>query len=308
MVDVYLWLYHIDLWPEFYDLLSPIKNRIVLHLGLCEETSLASNIETDVKNNFPSFQINYHKNVGGDILPFLSDFANNMNKQSFFIKIHSKKSKLMSKIEWRHVLLHSLLGNGGKNFDYNYTYMTKYNKIGLISHANLLLNNKEFLNFSKINEILQYYEWPKPPINKRKFAAGTMFMARSDLYHKFINTQSLSYLKPRLETEKGYVIDYKEGKYCHSIERIFGYISQYNGYKIASTKYPNIRIINTKSTTKKLHLSMAYDNFVFLEEDLSVHGRLLQRDANSFTIEWHHLSESTIRNYKKLNNRSYIGH
>jgi hypothetical protein len=306
MVDVYLWLYHTDLWNEFCGVLSPIKEDIVLHLGLCHDTQ-SKEIISLAELEFPNLHISHHANAGADILPFITDFTNNPCKQDIFLKIHSKKSRLMNKIDWRKILLHSLIGNNGNNFHTNIRRIKTNKKIGLISHRGLLFNNQEGPNSSKIDEILQYYQISKNSIIKKVFAAGTMFIGNSSLYSNILNQDSINYLDPLLSKEMGYVTDTTGAKYSHSLERIFGYICEYYNFTIDSAKYQTIRVINTKSPTNKLHLSITNSGYVFLEEDITVNGRLLHKSDDSFTIIWHHLAKTTTRKYIRITDNTYVG-
>lgn len=307
MVDVYLWLYHTDLWPEFYDILYPIKDRIVLHLALCLDNSL-ENIVTNTQAHFPHNHITYHRNAGGDILPFLTDFSNNANKQPLFIKIHTKKSKLLNRIQWRNILLNAIIGPDGRNFDNNRNYLSSTFHVGLLTHKGLLLSNQEGSNSKKINEILDYYNISTNAITRKTFAAGTMFMAKSEIYSSFFSPQSLPYLTRLLEHETGHVSDIHQGRYCHSLERIFGYLCEYQNYKISWAKYRTIPIINAKSPTRKLHLTITYNNYAYIEENISVHGQVLHCSDTNFSIEWHHLSQPIVRQYRKIGYNTYIGY
>lgn len=307
MVDVYLWMYHVDLWPEFYSLLYPLRKDIILHLGLCIN-NYPSNIIRDTESNFLQYNITHHHNAGGDILPFIKDFSNNNHKQNYFIKIHTKKSKLLNRICWREILLNSLIGFNGKSFYSNKEYLEKNSQIGLITQRGLVLKNQEGANVAKINEILAHYNISHNSIKHKAFAAGTMFMARSSVYDTFLNQSSLEYLAPRLEQETGHVSDIRIGRYCHSLERIFGYLCEYKKYKISWSKYHTIPIINAQAPTHKLHLTITHNNYAYIEENIGVHGQVLQRSEDAFTIEWHHLSEPSVRNYKKIDHRTYIGY
>jgi GT2 family glycosyltransferase len=66
MVDVYLWMYHTDLWNEFHNLLSPIKKDIVLHLGLCHDT-LSKEVVSLAERGFSNLQISEHPNAGAEL-------------------------------------------------------------------------------------------------------------------------------------------------------------------------------------------------------------------------------------------------
>jgi hypothetical protein len=134
-----------------------------------------------------------------------------------------------------------------------------------------------------------------------------MFMGKSSLYNNFLNKGSISYLDPLLRQEVGYVRDNKGATYSHSLERIFGYICEHYGLLTDYAKYQTIRVINTKSPTNKLHLSITNSGYVFLEEDIQVRGRLLHRDEGTFTIVWNHLTKPHTRKYVKIANNTYIG-
>lgn len=306
MVDIYLWLYHTDLWPEFYQLLDPIKNNIILHLGLCYDTQ-SNDIIDHANSNIPNLKITHHHNAGVDILPFITDFSNNQSKTELFLKLHTKKSTLLNTIQWRHILLNTLIGSDGYNFNSNIKHLYKKLNIGLLTHRGLLLKNQEHSNSNKIQEILNYYKIPNTSLKNKTFAAGTMFFGRSSLYEQFFNLNTIEYLTGLLEQETGHVRDIHQGKYCHSIERIFGYICEYSKYTLDWAKYQTIRIINPQAPKKILHLSITYSGFVFIEENLAACGTLLHRSTDSFTIEWHHLGKPVSRTYYQIKNNTFIG-
>ena len=213
----------------------------------------------------------------------------------------------MNKIDWRRVLLHSLIGDNGNSFYTNISNLQKHKHIGLISHRGLLFKNQEGPNSGKIAEILQYYQIPKESIVNKIFAAGTMFIGNSGLYSNILNKDSISYLSTLLKQETGYVTDLKEGKYSHSLERIFGYICGHYNYKTDHAKYQTIRILNAKSPTNKLHLSITHTGHVFLEENLTANGKLLHQSNDSFTIVWNHLAKPYSRKYTKIADNTYVG-
>lgn len=307
MVDIYLWLYHTDLWPEFCNVLNPIKDHIFLHLELCEENH-NSHIADSATDSFPNLEISYHPNAGGDILPFLSDFVSNKHKNDLFIKLHSKKSTLLNTIQWRDILLHSLIGNNGQHFFNNCSYMRKFRYAGLMSNYGLMFSNQENTNTNKINELLNYFNIDKNLLKQKKFIAGTMFLGNTSIYNKFFNEYSINHITTLLRSEVGQVTDIINGKYCHSLERIFGYICEYEKHSIVSCKYHTIKIINNKAPSKKFHLSVTYNNFVFTEESIAVHGTMLHKTDDTFTIEWRHLKNPVIKKYIKINNNTFIGH
>ena len=70
-VPVLLWLYHVDLWPEILSLLIPIQDLIELHIGLYKNNEQNFIVEDSIATIFDVYNITYHDNMGGDVLPFL---------------------------------------------------------------------------------------------------------------------------------------------------------------------------------------------------------------------------------------------
>ena len=202
-------------------------------------------------------------------------------------------------------MLHSLIGTSDIFYS-NHSSMLNHDH-GIVCDKNLTLRKQENTNSFKILELLNYYGIPSKQIVKKQFAAGSMFFGNSGLFEKFFNKDSLKFLTSKLSTEVGYITDINSGKYAHSLERIFGYISEYENKTIGNTIYPTKRIINHKSPTHKLHLVQTHTSFCYIQENITVKGRLLHQEPDSFTIEWHHTDKPTIRKYVKIDNNTYIG-
>ena len=89
-VAVLLWLYHTDLWNEFFSKLYPIRDHIHLYLGLEESGFKSNNIASLAKDSLSDLSISFYPNCGGDILPFIRQISNLPKSHEVFIKLHSK--------------------------------------------------------------------------------------------------------------------------------------------------------------------------------------------------------------------------
>ena len=121
-----IYLYHPDMWEEIFSLLKNISTPYKLYIGLCTET-LSASLEFKIKEDLillgNPYTITYHENYGADIPAFLQHI--NIIEEPFFIKIHSKKSRLglNKQINWFSVLVNDLIGSESivsDNFIYSF--------------------------------------------------------------------------------------------------------------------------------------------------------------------------------------------
>lgn len=298
---VLLWLYHKDLWPEFYSLLAPLSNRIHLYLGLEHESDPNSIIGLE---SFDKLTISYHDNYGADVAPFLKQLG--IVKEPLFIKLHSKKSMIGPKkqIHWRSVLVNDLIGSK-EIFQSN---IKKFNdqKIGLLGSKALWWNKQEHKNSSKIEQLCDILNWPYKDLKDGYFIAGNMFMSRTDLYKSIFSADRIKIIDSFLQKERGKLSDLKSGKYAHSMERIFGYILQYKNLDFAGASPQSIMIKNNLADTGFFNLVKLYNNQCYLVEDVCVFGKILSMDDSSYLIEWHHLSPIRQQKYNIIQKKPTI--
>lgn len=305
-IAVLLWLFHTELWNEFHTLLYPLRDNIHLYLGLEKRNNIdAQKIITEAKQNFPYLSINYYSNAGGDILPFLNQMSKLSNNQhDIFLKLHSKKSQLFNYMNWRVVLLESLIGSK-KKFLKNIQQFDN-NDTGCICNKSLLLNNQEHTNTSQIQELCDILKINYNSCNGKSFAAGSMFFGQVPLFQKYFNTNTLSTLSLLLQNETGHVTDAKEGRYCHALERLFGYLVSANNLRFRFCIEEKIKILNPLATNKKIHIIKLYNGYCYAEEDPHVYGQILKDIEDSMIIEWYHIKPNCVAKYKKINNNSMI--
>lgn len=247
--------------------------------------------------------LDFHPNYGVDIAPFIKQLMSiDSNKYPYFIKLHSKASKLgvYEHVDWGSILWDSLIGNQHL-FDYNIKILQQKN-IGAITHPLLIFNNKELNNIQKIKILCNLFDINYDSVKNSYFMAGSMFISKTYIFQNIIN-KHVRYLNTILSTEYGKVDDrdHTNGTFCHAMERLFGYIITNKDLTIhKSSLYPIINIYNSKE--KILHLHITYNNIAYLVEDFNICGYIENNNSKNFTITWHNL-KNTKASYKYLDRR-----
>jgi hypothetical protein len=303
-IPVFLYLYHLDLWPEFFNLLYPLRNKIILNLALCKDHN-TKEVENNCISNFKNCKISFHPNAGVDILPFLHQLIQYKGKADFFLKLHSKKSHFCKKLNWRSVFLQSLIGS--KKIFLSNTKQFDKKEIGIVSNKIFSSYSGENNNGDKIKELCDFLEINYNKYKNSKFVAGNMFFGRFSLFNKYFNEKTIDFFENKLMGEKGRVTEYKGSTYSHSLERIFGYLAKKENYKINYCYEQTVKILNSKGPKNKLHLVKQYDNQCYIQENVCVYGRILSETNKKINIEWHHQKEIVKREYLKLSKNCLAG-
>jgi len=247
--------------------------------------------------------VNFHKNYGVDISPFIHQVCSiDPEEYPMFIKLHSKESKWGTKshVDWGTVLMDCYIGNS-----YNYIknlQLLSRKHIGMISHNFLTLNDREYKNTNKIKYLCESLGLDYDKVEKSSFAAGSMFMSKTNILQKYLKSKK-EILDILLSTETGKVNDSssENGTYCHAMERIFGYIMKNENLLIHPHISKTIPIFNTEH--RRLHLSITYNNYCYLREDLNIYGKLLSQNNDKLKIQWLHLQDSPIVEYIKTSGK-----
>lgn len=297
-IAVILWLYHNDLTDEFLQLLVPIKKYIKVYLQLCIDNTNNDTIDK-FNDSGLEYVISYHKNSGVDVRPFLIDLPK--IEEKYFIKIHSKKSSLGQRgyINWRAMLLHSLVGNR-EVFLCNFLRMQNDSSIGMIGCENLIMDSigKNIDQFNSLNRILDI----NIDLNKIKYIGGNMFLSRTELFHNILsNNKNYSKIIDILNTEDNKPVQIKDGTYAHALERLFGSIIIYEKLDIKEECKQYISILNNSAPNgKNFHMTILYNNECYLAEDISVYGKIL--NSSTTEILWYHIKPIKSHTYKKIKN------
>ena len=296
---IILWLYNTDLWPEFFSLLEPLSDSIKLYIGVSTDNILKNNI---VYKDLCKFDHSLHiqDNFGCDVAPFLNQIQD--ISEQVFIKIHGKMSAwgVKKNVSWRSVLLNDLIGSR-EIFKNNIANMQN-NNIGMISNKILLLENREMLNKRKIQKISKIIGMDYAKVKNSSFAAGNMFLSRTDIFKRYFNHDTIEQLMKKLKKEKGKVSDDKNGTYSHSLERVFGYLIKNENKEFSHPYHKTIKIINNQSKNGHYNMIITYDNKCYLEEDLNACGEMIEKSKHEMLIKWMHMPTIIYQRYDVFQN------
>lgn len=301
-IAVLLWLYHTDLTQEFISLLSDTEDIFDIYLALYENQN-----NTKAIFNFsflPNLKdISFYPNVGADIYSFIHQIQKiDESKYDYFIKIHSKKSKwgIKNICNWRAMLLDSLIGDRF-TIHKNIEIMNKYG-YGAIGCRPLIYKNTEHNHASKIDQVLKSINL-KP--KERKFIGGNMFMGRLDLYHNYFLNYG-EYFKYLISNEFGKVNETHDGTYCHSLERIFGYIAAQHGIGNCVTNNFNIRVNDQKAKYRSLQFRHMYNQDIYCVLQPSIYGKAHDIIGDNMSIIWNKNSSLIMAKYSQISKNIYI--
>lgn len=233
-IGVHLHLFYVDLLGEFVSYFNNIPYEFDLYISVVDDTA-ASKIEETVSviRNLKNVKIKKVENRGRDVAPFVSDFANELQKYDYICHVHSKKSLYTGKEQtgWRTYLLEGLMGSEElvNNIFYRFetnpeiglVYPETYPGISYIGHSWLCNEKSRDELLSKLGIVgtivPKYIDFPM----------GTMFWARGEAVKKFF--------KAGLKT-----VDFPEeagqndGTIAHAFERCLGLVIRYEGYTVTT--------------------------------------------------------------------------
>lgn len=298
-------LYSLDRLDSISKLLTSNKLHIDISVAIHHQDTPDLNKFLDRYHNRIK-NIRFHQNYGVDIAPFLNQIYHlDPIEYPYFIKLHSKESFWGSKfhVDWGTVLIDTFIG---KSFNLNMNLSKLQNKhIGMISHNFLKLNDRELNNNHKINFLCDILGLDYNVVGKGMFAAGSMFMSKTQIFQKYFNNQYKT-IDALLSNEIGKVHDANQsgGTYSHSLERIFGYIITNENLRISNNINKTIPIFNAEY--KKLHLVITYNNQCYLKEDMNIFGNIINNNDEKLTIQWLHLDTKPTVFYKYIHNQKLI--
>ena len=178
------------------------------------------------------------KNVGYDIWPFIIVLrAVDLEKYNYVLKLHTKnfykKEIIYNDLKtinygWRNTLYDTYLYSK-RIFKHNIARLTKNPNLGIIVNKNFFLQFGKYCNLNLPEETyLMDALKTRLGINSDydKFVAGTMFMARADIFEKLRNSDI---------DEEDFSLESKTnitGSMAHVIERVFCILADDKGYKI----------------------------------------------------------------------------
>lgn len=196
-------------------------------------------------------------NRGYDLAPFLQAIKTvNLDDYDYIIKLHSKRDLqtpaylpncVLHGSEWRHKLLEFIASP--KNLSATFRQFEKHPKAGMLTAPELIIaSGKE--DSAADSRAVRILKGMGLPFKGRKFVAGTMFIARAKLFKLW---QALPYEAADFEE---FDPTHKGGTLAHALERVLGFMTSAQGYKISSY-YPASLSFGLKAACFRLR------NFIF---------------------------------------------
>lgn len=190
------------------------------------------NVIQKIKDSFPNAKIILVDNLGFDIYPFIKIIKRiNALDYDLILKIHSKK-----KLKDRKKILKPLIWNK-KTFKKAINMFIQNKQLGMLGHKILIIDGGSPEENELLLPILKKLNIPL--FIYKNFIPGSMFFIRSCIIKKLqeINLQDKEFYY--IHTPN---IHY--GTPAHALERIFGIVTEYEGYYIDDTKNKLLKFIH----------------------------------------------------------------
>ncbi len=228
--------------------------------------------------------------------------------EPIFIKLHGKKSYIgyYKHIGWRSALVNSLIGSQIL-LNNSLNKLLNHNNIGIISNKEFIFKNLELTNSEYIKHLCSILNISYNSVKNSEFIAGSMFMSKTELFQKYFSKDKIDIILKLLSTETGKVDDTRHGTYSHAMERIFTYVIKSDNLSI---DYPELEhkfiinnILNNDGVGK---LNILYNNDCYIENEINIFGKILQKTNTGIDILWQHRSEPIKQEYLYLNHDTLI--
>lgn len=232
-VAIHLHLYYTDMWDELSEELQNMDGTPYhLYVTLVEKNEL---LEKKIKKFCSTAHILIIKNMGYDIGPFI-EFLNliDLNEYSYILKLHSKRptggkdthlnNLPVSRKYWKILLSQGLIGTKKIWYENLQAFATDQ-QLGMIASPYLIKKADKSDAILQSALLEQFNKLKLTPPETYSFVAGTMFIARSEIFkilqHQYcIEDFSLTDSK------------IKDGTMAHVFERLLGAIVETQGYTI----------------------------------------------------------------------------
>ena len=225
-------VFYLDILPDIISKSNniPVLFDLYISTDTEEKKSYIENYLARNKTKANKYSILLYPNKGRDIIPFLYQLKNIINKYKYICHIHTKKIGITSKIEneWRIYLFENLLGNKDiitkilLDFENN-------DKLGFIfpEHFHTQIKYIYNWNHSDKKQINYIFEILFPNENLKAgdtldFPVGNMFWARTKAIYQVFDDKII-YNCPK-------EIGQFDGTMLHAIERLWLYLTKINGF------------------------------------------------------------------------------
>ena len=274
---VHVHIYYINSWNKIEKILKNIISdksfevKILTTVSDDLSDSDIYKIERSRTNNMSLIRL---PNNGYDIQPFFFLLKSvSLEDYDYIIKLHTKhiqhgidmffNGRFISRVSWSSLLMNAIAGST-KVLVTNVERMQQDQSIGMIG-SSYLLSEVSSTDEDEKKLIRVYAEKLKAEnISDAKYIAGTMFIARTDIFKSLIESDLISEEFEKSETRK------LGGTKAHAIERVLGILVSLSNKRICSfDKYWWNELITSS-------LAHALRRFIF-DKRITSNGKMLIR-------------------------------
>ena len=278
-VLVHIHVYYIATWPKIE---TYLKNIIADRSCNVEIFVTVSNAIDDSKiyrierSRIPNMSLIRAPNRGYDIEPFFYMLRSiSLDSYNYIIKLHTKNivrgidmnfnGRYISRVQWPTFLFEAIAGSK-KAFSKNIENLKNNSNLGMIASSYLINNVYYHQKEQREKEIYENYihKLHAEQITNPTYVAGTMFIARSDIFKPLIEANLLNEVFEQSESRK--LGDTK----AHAIERLFGILVTLKGMKLQGFDKSRYKDLTTSTCAH------AIKRFIF-DKRITTNGRLLIR-------------------------------
>ena len=231
---VHIHIFYPEMWKELRECIKNIApHPFDMFVTMVEEHS---EIQTDIKNNFPSAKIEIVENRGYDVAPFIHVLNQiNLDDYSYVVKLHTKRDinkgpyfRNMQGSIWRDTLLSFI--SSKDMFNKYLEALKKDSQIGMQANHKVIVHHDFYDEYAN-SEMKKWLKDNKFPHLKYAFVAGTMFIARASI---FKDIKKLHLKINDFPATKG---EHKT-QLAHIFERYLGYITYQNNMTVSDGILP----------------------------------------------------------------------
>ena len=257
---IHLHLYHKNQLKYFLKKLKNLKEEcdFKLHVTICKDDK---NIKKKILKFSKSANIEFVKNIGYDILPFIQVLKKeNLGDYDYILKLHGKNPDNKHKVpsikysglnrgDNRQACLIDSLIRTRKVFRKNLQIISDI-KTGIIGCKDFIFPVMRYLSSENRELMEEKFTISKEAVRKNKFIADTMFMAKASVFNimKKLPVREEDFM-PHSETNDC-------NAYIYIFERLFGIAANTQDYMIEGLFSPKAERIKIKFLLKNLLINL----------------------------------------------------
>jgi len=300
---ILLYVYHLDLWSEIKLLLNHCENfAVFLAVSKSQNNNELIQECTDLYNVEQVLELD---NKGLDIYPFLQQLNKiDAKKYPYFLKIHTKKSKLYLQTlsnEWFYTLINSCIGSKKQYFE-NIQSLEHDKNIGSLCDEHFIVDGNERIHHLKVIELCKYLKIDYTKVQQSSYMLGSIFFGKTILFKKVLTPKAIKQLSLLLESDNTYSLT--TPNYAHALECVMGYLVHAQKHKIQNIKNSYIHIYNTELDTTFCVVKM-YNNKCYIKGNIFITGDILKETYEELIISWSNRGDVNVLYYIRLDDEKY---